>query len=118
MKEKTLYWVPRILTILAIMFTILFSFDVFGGDEPLLRKLMGFLMHNIPALILTVVLIIAWRWETIGGILFIISAITASIIFKGFSGNFGILIVMAPFFIVGILFILHNHIYNKVTEVK
>jgi len=96
----------------------MFSFDVFSGNEPLAKKLLAFLMHNIPALILTAVLIIAWRWETIGGVLFIISAITASILFKGFSGNFGILIVMAPFFIVGILFIIHNYLYHKVQEVN
>jgi hypothetical protein len=118
MKEKTLYWIPRILTILAIIFMIMFSFDVFGGDEPLGRKLLGFLMHNIPPLILTGILLIAWKWELVGGALFIIAAIGGSIYFKAFSGNFGILIVMAPFLIVGILFILHNYLYNKVLEVN
>lgn len=112
MKEKALYWIPRILTIIAILFITMFSFDVFGGNEPLGRKLMGFLIHNIPALILTTILIISWKWETIGGIVFILSAIAGSIIFFMHSGKTGSIIIMVPFFITGLLFILHQMLYG------
>jgi hypothetical protein len=113
MKAKTLYWIPRIFTILSILFMMMFSLDVFGGDEPLTRKLLGFLIHNIPALVLIGVLTIAWKWEVIGGALFIVAAIAGSFLFRAFSGNPGSLIVMGPFFIMGILFILHNLLYGK-----
>jgi energy-coupling factor transporter transmembrane protein EcfT len=63
MKERILYWTPRILTILAILFMLMFSFDVFEGNEALGRKLAGFFMHNIPVIILAVILVIAWKWE-------------------------------------------------------
>ena len=116
MKAKALYWIPRILTILSILFMMMFSFDVFDGNEPLARKLLGFLMHNIPVLVLIVVLIIAWKWEVVGGVLFILSAIAGSIFFKAFSGNSGALIVMGPFFIMGVLFILHHVLYVKSSE--
>jgi hypothetical protein len=118
MKEKILYWIPRILTILAILFMMMFSFDVFGGNEPLGRKLLGFLMHNIPVLILTAILIVAWRREIAGGSLFILAAIGGSIFFRAFSGNPGSLIVMVPFLIVGLLFILHHFLYVKGKESK
>jgi hypothetical protein len=118
MKEKTLYWTPRIVTVLAILFIMMFSFDVFGGDEPLGRKLLGFLIHNIPALILTAILVIAWRWEAIGGVVFILSAIAGSFIFYTHSGNTGSIIIMLPFLITGILFILHHMIYRAGTNVK
>jgi hypothetical protein len=116
MKEKMLYWVPRVLTILAISFMMLFSFDVFGGGDPLLRQLLGFLMHNIPAFILIGILLVAWKWEMAGGVLFKIATLACSVLFRAFSGNPGALIVLFPFLIVGILFILHHHIYNKPSE--
>jgi hypothetical protein len=113
MREKLLYWIPRILTILAILFMMMFSLDEFGGNDPLGRKLFGFLMHNIPVLILTAVLVIAWRWEVAGGSLFILAAIGESILFRSFSGNPWSLIVIAPFLIVGLLFILHHFLYVR-----
>jgi hypothetical protein len=113
MKEKILYWIPRVLTIFAILFLMMFSLDVFGGDEPLGRKLLGFLIHNIPAFILTAILIISWRREIIGGVLFILAAIAGSTFFFSHSHNVGSIIVMIPFLIVGILFILHHIIYVK-----
>ena len=108
MKNKTLYWIPRIITIFAILFMAMFSLDVFEGNQPLQKKLLGLLMHNIPALILTGILIIAWRWEKVGGALLIIGGCAGCVLFKVFSGNFGALIVMSPFFISGLLFILHD----------
>jgi hypothetical protein len=113
MKEKLLYWSPRILAVLAILFMIMFSFDVFGGNAPVGTKLLGFLMHNIPALILTVVLLVAWRWEIAGGVLFLLAAIAGTIFFRSFAGNPGSLIVLAPFCIIGILFIVHHLIYKN-----
>jgi hypothetical protein len=120
MKEKLLYWSPRILSILVILFMIMFSFDVFGGNAPIGTKLLGFLMHNIPAIILTGVLILAWKWEVAGGILFILAAIAGTIFFRSFEGNPGSLIVLAPFCIIGILFIVHHMIFrnNNVSKVE
>jgi hypothetical protein len=116
MKEKILYWIPRVLTILAILFMMMFSLDVFGGDEPPVRKLLGFMIHNIPAFILTAILIISWRWEIIGGVIFILSAIAGGAIFFNLSHKTGSIIIMIPFLIVGILFILHHFLYIKVNK--
>jgi hypothetical protein len=113
MKAKTLYWIPRIFTILAILFMLMFSFDVFSGNETFGRKMLGFLMHNIPVLILIIVLVIAWKWEFIGGLLLVIAAIGGSIFFYSFTKNTGSLIVMTPFLITGLLFIIHHVLYVK-----
>ena len=115
MTAKLLYWIPRILTILAILFMMIFSFDSFGGNEPLQRQLLGFLMHNIPVFILAVILIIAWKRELIGGILFIAAFIAAALKFNSFGGNPASLIVIAPFLITGLLFILHYYMYETKT---
>jgi hypothetical protein len=113
MKEKLLYWIPRTFTILAILFMMMFSIDVFSGNEPMSRKLLGFLIHNIPVLILIGVLIVAWKWEVIGGLLFIVAFIAGSLVFRSFSGNPASLIVISPFLVMGILFILHNVLFAK-----
>ena len=118
MKEKALYCIPRILGILAILFIGMFSLDVFHENEPLGRQMLGFLIHNIPALMLTAILIVAWKWEHIGGTIFIIASIAGSIIFFSYSGKTGAIIVMVPFLIVGILFILHHQNYEAVTAKK
>lgn len=113
MKSKILYWIPRILTMLAILFMTMFSLDSFGGNETFGAKMLGFFIHNIPVLILIAILIIAWKWEVTGGTLFIIASIVGFIYFHSFSGNPGSLVVIAPFSIVGILFILHSVLYGR-----
>jgi hypothetical protein len=118
MKEKMLYWIPRVLMILAILFMMMFSLDVFGGGEPLFRQLLAFLMHNIPAFILIGILLVAWKWEMAGGVLFIIAALAGSILFRAFSGNPGALIVLTPFLIGGLFFILHHLLYRRGDKTK
>jgi hypothetical protein len=107
MKKSFLFWIPRIISILAILFVLMFSFDVFGGNEPITKKLLDFLMHNIPTLVLIGALIIAWKRELIGGILFIVLFLASCYFFRSFSGNPRSLIVTSPFLLVGILFILN-----------
>jgi len=106
--HKILYWTPRILAILAILFLIMFSFDAFEGDDSFGRKLLGFLVHNIPAFILVVALAVAWNHEIIGGVIFIAASIAMAILFRSFAGNAGSLMIISPFFLAGLLFILQK----------
>ena len=68
--------IPRILVVLVGMFMVLFSFDVFESTEPLGRQLLGFLMHNLPVLLLFLVLFATWKRPLLAGIIFIILAIS------------------------------------------
>ncbi|MGD0583167.1 MAG: hypothetical protein ABR974_09510 [Bacteroidales bacterium] len=113
MKEKALYWTPRILAILAILFMLMFSFDAFDGNEPLGRKLLGFLIHNIPVLILTAIVVVAWNRELPGGIILIAVAFCACIFFHSFTTNRASLFIFIPFMVTGVLFILHHLLYGK-----
>jgi hypothetical protein len=116
MKATILYWIPRLLTIIFILFMMMFSLDVFEGNDSLGAKLVGLFMHNIPALILIVFLIIAWKWEIIGGVLFILASIAGAIFYHSFTGNPGSLVVIGPFLIMGILFILHQILYPSIKK--
>jgi hypothetical protein len=120
MKNKILFWIPRILCILAIGFVMMFSLDVFDPKYTLSEQLLGFLMHNIPAWILIGLLVISWRWEFVGGIIFIIISIAMILLFTKFlTMNYYSMIVSGPFMIVGALFIWHSKIVkNAKTEEK
>ena len=111
--DKILYWTPRVICILAIAFISLFAADSFGPGRTIWQQLGAFFMHMIPSFVLLAILLVAWKWELIGGILFIIAAIAGSIYFDGFGSNPGVLPVMAPFFLTGILFILHYLLYLR-----
>ena len=112
MNKNFFFWFPRILAIFAILFMLIFSLDCFD-EESVKDIFICFVMHNIPAFIIMAVLIIAWKWELIGGILFILVFIEGCIFFKVFQGNTGALVVMAPFLLVGILFLVHYFLYLK-----
>jgi len=114
MKKKLLYWSPRILAILAILFMMIFSLDCFEGKAR--EILLCLVMHNIPAFIIMAVLVIAWKWELIGGVLFVAAFLAGSIYFNGFGSNWGALIVMIPFLLTGILFLIHYYLYLRQTE--
>lgn len=110
MKNRFIYWTPRILAILFILFLAVFSLDVFDAGYGFWELILGLFMHNIPAIILLIVLIIAWRHELVGAIGFILGGF-------GLIGIIGwnrasdwllvallSLIVALPAFIIGILF--------------
>ena len=73
--SKFIYWTPRILLIIFILFLALFSLDVFEGNYGFWGTIVGLFMHNIPAMILLIVLIISWQHEIVGGIGFILAGI-------------------------------------------
>ena len=72
--NKILYWTPRILAILFILFLTLFSFDVFEPGLTAGQIALALLMHNIPSIVLTILLIFAWKREWLGALAFIIGA--------------------------------------------
>ena len=78
MKKKInrfVYWAPRILSILFILFLAIFSLDIFEGNYGFWGTILGLFMHNIPALILLVILIISWKHELVGAIAFALGGI-------------------------------------------
>lgn len=112
--NKFIYWTPRILSILFIFFLALMSLDVFEGENNLSNILLGLFIHNIPAIILLVILIISWRKEIVGGIAFILSGVLYSILIlkniisTGFEWYYlsWILQISGIAFLIGILFLI------------
>jgi len=124
MKTDTgvLHWIPRIICIIAILFVSLFAADAFQPGLTIWQQLGAFFVHLIPSFILIAFLIIAWKWEKIGGIIFVVIGLGLSpFVFKhNYSMNdsvwmsLGIIgAITFPFIIVGILFILNYYKKRK-----
>ena len=123
---KVFHWLPRIICILAILFVSLFAADAFSPELTIWQQLGAFVMHLIPSFILIAFLIIAWKWEYIGGILFIIIGLGLSpfVFVHNYKMNdsiwmsLGIILsITIPFVIVGVLFIV-SHFLKKRTFPK
>ncbi len=120
---KILHWIPRILCILAILFISMFALDAFDPKLTIWQQIGGFLIHLIPSYILIALLIIAWKWELIGGIIFLLIGLGFGpfIFSHNYHMNnsigmslFIVLMINIPFAIVGILFILGYYRKKKV----
>jgi len=119
---KILHWTPRIICILAILFISSFAADSFAPELTIWQQLGGFLIHLIPSFILFAILIIAWKWEKIGGIIFLVIGLLLSPLVFMLNYNRGnsvgmslgiILSITIPFVIVGILFIRSHYMKKK-----
>jgi len=73
--SKFVFWAPRILSIIFIVFLALMSLDVFGTGLSFKEILIGLFMHNIPVFILLVVLWVSWKYEIVGGVAFILAGL-------------------------------------------
>lgn len=114
---KVFYWTPRILCIVAVLFVSMFALDSFAPGLTIWQQIGAFLIHLIPSFALIAILILAWKWELIGGIIFTtIGVITSPLIFR-FNYNMNhsvgaslttIVLITFPFIVVGVLFILSH----------
>jgi hypothetical protein len=111
---KLLYWSPRILAIVAILFISIFALDAFEPGRPFSEQLVAFLIHLVPSFILLAILLLAWKRELAGGILFALIglATTPWVFMHNYRMNHSIwmslliiLMITIPFVVVGGLFI-------------
>ncbi len=119
---KLLHWIPRIICILAILFVSIFAADAFAPGLSIWQQLLAFVIHLVPSFVLLALLVIAWKWELTGGIVFTIIGLGLSpfIFFKNYQMNhsvglsLGIIsMINMPFVIVGILFIVSYYRKKK-----
>lgn len=78
---KIIHWAPRLAALLIIFFVGLFSLDVFGTGAPPLEVLAAFLMHNLPSLVMLVLLAFAWKRPVVGFVAFLMAAAAFAALF-------------------------------------
>ncbi|HLN73863.1 MAG TPA: hypothetical protein VK205_11245 [Prolixibacteraceae bacterium] len=115
---KILYWTPRILCILAILFISMFAADAFNPQLTFWQQVSDFFVHLIPSYLLIAILWVAWKWELIGGILLtVFGLVTTPLVWNiNYSMNhsvattLGVLLVITfPFIVIGLLFIASHY---------
>jgi hypothetical protein len=78
-----LHWLPRILCILGILFISKYAIDSMESYLTVWQQILTLLVHLVPCILLAALLIIAWKWELAGGILFIVIGLAlAPVLFK------------------------------------
>lgn len=102
---KIVHWAPRVASILIILFISLFSFDVFEMEGSLLELLGGFLIHNIPAFILILILIFAWKRPAVGFVAYLVAAVAFVIRFGRSFIDGNLFIFVLPFLLISSLFL-------------
>lgn len=111
--SKTLYWAPRILAVMLLLFLTLFSFDVFDSCIGIAECFFAMVLHNIIVFILAILLWLSWKREWIGAITFVVAGllyisllVISAIIEKNFEWYLisWSMILAGPAFIIAYLF--------------
>jgi uncharacterized membrane protein YccC len=98
--RRLLLWGPRFLGILVGVFLSLFALDALDEGIPAL------LLHVAPAAAILLVVAAAWRWEWLGGTVFVGLAVVYGVMALRSGHMDWVLIVSGPLLIVGVLFLL------------
>ena len=122
---KFFYWLPRILCILSILYISSSAFDAFTTEENFMVQMGEFVLHLILPLVLLFLLIVTWKKELLGGVIFMILGLGFSpYVFKMnynmdhslWSSLGTIMTITIPLFIVGVLFLVSYFKKKKKTE--
>jgi hypothetical protein len=110
--NRFLYYSPRLLGLLFVAFLALFSLDVFGTGLGFWETLLGLFIHNIPSLLLLIVVIIAWKYELVGASVFILTGLAYIVMVLAGAHSLSLMFswsftIAGPAIAIGILFFLN-----------
>jgi hypothetical protein len=104
---RVLHWTPRILGILFALFISIFALDVFGQGYSFGETIVALIMHLVPTALVVVVLLIAWRWEWAGAVLFAALGAWYLLMTRGRFDWLTYLLISGPLFLTGALFLVN-----------
>jgi hypothetical protein len=111
--KRLIFWSPRVLCIAFAIFLSLFALDVFNEGYGVAKTILALAIHLIPSAIIVVVLAISWRWEWVGGVLFI--AMGVLYLVQAWRHPDWVVTISGPLFLVGALFLLS---WSKRAEIR
>jgi hypothetical protein len=97
MMQKVIYWLPRILAIGLILFISVFALDAFS----LPNWPVALLMHLLPSITLGLTTFIAWKYQKIGGVLFVLIGLTSIFFFRS-------ILLTIPLWLIASLFLVEK----------
>jgi hypothetical protein len=107
MQKRFLYLAPRILGVLMAIFISLFALDVFDGGYSFWRAVGAFLVHLLPTYLVIIALVLAWRWEWIGAMVFIGLGVFYVVWGWGRFPLAAYFAISGPLVVIGVLFLLN-----------
>ena len=110
--KNTLFWTPRVLAIAFILFLGIFALDVFGQGYSFRETVAALFIHLTPNFILLAILLVAWRHEWVGSLLFVGLGLLCLIWTQGRFPLVTYVVIAGPLFLTGGLFFL-NWAYRK-----
>jgi len=102
--KRLIFWTPRVLCILFAAFISLFALDVFNEGRSFGETILALLIHLVPTGLIVLTLVLSWRWEWVGAVLF--SALGVLYLTMAWGKISWILTISGPLFLVAILFFL------------
>lgn len=103
--RKTIFWTPRILTILFAAFLSLFALDVFQEGRGALETTLALAIHLVPVYLVLAALAVAWKWEWVGALLFSGLGVWYVVMAGGKEHWSAVVFISGPLFLVGALFL-------------
>ena len=103
--KRLLFWSPRILCVLFAAFVSVFALDVFGQGYGFRETIVALAMHLIPTAIILALLVVSWRWEWVGALLFPVLGVLYIVSSQGRFHWSVYLSIAGPLFLVGGLFL-------------
>jgi len=104
--KRLIFWSPRVLCIAFAIFLSLFALDVFNEGYGVAKTVLALAIHLIPSAIVVIMLAISWRWEWVGGVLFIAAGILY--LTRMWHHPSAVAGISGPLFLVGALFLLNS----------
>lgn len=108
--KQSLFWSPRVLSILFVAFISVFALDVFSEGHGFWQTVLALLIHLIPIGVVIVAIVISWHREWIGAALFIAGGLYY--LFTNLRHVSWILTISGPLLLIGVLFSL-SWLYRK-----
>ncbi|NMB45626.1 MAG: hypothetical protein GX998_04360 [Firmicutes bacterium] len=105
-EAEKLIRIARLIAIALGLFLLLFCLDVFAMEGSTSRKLIGFIIHSLPSLVIAAILALTWRNPFLSGLSFFLLAALFAFVFRTYDkiGTF-IMLTVVPV-LIGILFLL------------
>lgn len=101
-RHLLLRWAPRALAIAFTLFISLFALDAFEGHAGFQEKAIALFMHLIPTFVCVLTIVLAWRREWVGTVLFGALAVYYGITAWGHVS--WVLLIAGPLLVVAVLY--------------
>lgn len=116
--RKVILWAPRLLLTIFALFMVLFSFDVFKEDKGAVEIAIGFVMHNIPSMMLGLLVFVAWRREWIGALTCLVLAVAYIMWGWGRFPIFVYFVMAGPLFLVAAIYAVNWQLRRRSAQVR